>query len=76
MNVFGENIKSCREKRNMTQEELALKMRIGPLKIDAYESGKLTPSNETILRLSTVLDIPTSELLGHEYPIKPEDQLN
>lgn len=76
MNVFGENIKTCRERRNMSLEELALKMRVGPQRIEAYESGKLVPSNETILRLSTILDIPAAELLGHEYPVKPEDQLN
>jgi transcriptional regulator with XRE-family HTH domain len=64
MNSLGENIKACRENRHLTQEELARKMRIGPKKIEEYESGKQIPSNETLLRLSTVLDFPTSVLTG------------
>lgn len=76
LNGFGENIRTCRERRNMTREELALKLRVGPQRIEAYESGRLIPSNQTILKLSTVLDIPASELLGHNHPVNPEDQLN
>lgn len=64
MSSLGENIKAVREKRNMSQEELAQKLRVGAKRIEDYESGIQIPSNETILRLSTVLDIPTSELIS------------
>lgn len=64
MGTVGKNIKDCREKRHMTQEELASKMRVGPKRIEDYESGKEMPSNDTLLRISTVLDIPASELIG------------
>jgi transcriptional regulator with XRE-family HTH domain len=62
--VVGENIKICRERRNMSQEELALKIRVGTQTIDNYESGKLQPNTQTLLKISTVLDVPASELLG------------
>jgi transcriptional regulator with XRE-family HTH domain len=62
MSTLGENIKTNRERRNMSQEELAQKLRIGVKKIEDYESGIQVPSNETLLKLSTVLDIPTSQL--------------
>ncbi|WML54592.1 helix-turn-helix transcriptional regulator [Neobacillus sp. PS3-12] len=62
MSSLGENIKTIRERRNMSQEELAQKLRIGAKKIDDYESGRQVPSNETLLKISTVLDIPTSQL--------------
>lgn len=63
MNSFGENIKACREQRHMSRQELAKKLRVGTKRIEEYESGKQIPSNETLLRLSTILDIPASELI-------------
>ncbi|WP_462411139.1 helix-turn-helix transcriptional regulator [Neobacillus sp. Marseille-QA0830] len=59
---MGQTIKDAREIRKMTQEELARRMRVGIHTIEKYESGEQIPSNETILRLSTVLDIPASVL--------------
>lgn len=64
MNALANNIKACRERRSMTREELARKMSVGPKKIEDYESGKVIPSNGTLLRISTILDIPASELIG------------
>ncbi|MGJ7911390.1 helix-turn-helix domain-containing protein [Neobacillus sp. LXY-1] len=66
MNSIGITIKNAREMRNMTQEELAQKIRVGLQTIEKYESGEQLPSSQTILKLSTVLDIAASELL--EYP--------
>jgi transcriptional regulator with XRE-family HTH domain len=69
MNSIGINIKVSREMHNMTQEELAKKVRVGISTIQKYESGELIPSNQTLLRLSTVLDIPATELLeSHPQP--------
>jgi transcriptional regulator with XRE-family HTH domain len=64
MSSLGENIRTIRERRNMSQEELAQKLRIGTKKIEDYESGMQVPSNETLLKISTVLDIPTSQLIS------------
>lgn len=66
MNSIGHTIKSAREMRNMTQQELAQKVRVGVHTIGKYESGEQIPSSQTILKLSTVLDIPASELLHHD----------
>lgn len=66
MKSIGQTIKSCREMRNMTLEELAQKVRVGISTIEKYENGEQIPSNQTIMKLSTVLDIPASELLGRK----------
>ncbi|MDP4085671.1 MAG: helix-turn-helix transcriptional regulator [Bacillota bacterium] len=71
MSSIGHNIKSYREKRNMTQQQLALKIRVGITTIEKYETGELIPSTQTILKLSTVLDIPASELLGKKAHSSP-----
>lgn len=47
----------------MTKEDLAQKIRVGIHTIEKYESGEQIPSTQTLLKLSTVLDIPASELL-------------
>lgn len=71
MNDLGKNLKICREKRFMTREELAHKMSVGPKRIEDYETGIKIPNNETLLRISTILDIPTSELIG-----KPKNRVD
>jgi transcriptional regulator with XRE-family HTH domain len=63
MNSIGHTIKVSREMLHMTQKELAQKIRVGTQTIDKYESGEQIPSPQTILKLSTVLDIPASELI-------------
>ncbi|SIR24034.1 Helix-turn-helix domain-containing protein [Peribacillus simplex] len=63
MSNIAKNIRQYRENHNLTQQELALKLRIGTKKLEKYESGVSVPDTQTILRLSTVLDIPASEFL-------------
>jgi transcriptional regulator with XRE-family HTH domain len=62
MSSFAENLKFYREQRNLTQEELALKARLGTMVIGKYESGEQTPNTQTIFKLSTILDVPASVL--------------
>ena len=66
MSHVGENLRRIREERNLSQSELALRARLGTQTIEKYESNVKTPDTQTILRLSTVLDIPASELLERE----------
>jgi transcriptional regulator with XRE-family HTH domain len=66
MTHFGKNLKRVREDRNMTQRELALKARLGASTIEKYENNEQIPDTQIILKLSTVLDIPASELLERE----------
>ena len=62
MASFADNLKFYREQRNLTQEELALKARLGTAVIEKYESGEQFPNTETIFKLSTILDVPASSL--------------
>ncbi|MGE7603160.1 helix-turn-helix domain-containing protein [Peribacillus sp. NPDC097675] len=63
MSNIAKNIRQYREDHKLTQQELALKLRMGTKKIEMYESGEVIPDTQTILRLSTVLDIPASDLI-------------
>ncbi len=50
----------------MTQQQLALKVRVGTGTIAKYENGDQIPDTQTVLKISTALDIPASELLEQE----------
>jgi transcriptional regulator with XRE-family HTH domain len=62
MASFAQNLKFYREQKNLSQEELALKARLGAKIIEKYENGEQIPTTQTILKLSTVLDVPASVL--------------
>jgi len=66
MASIGENIKYLREERGLSLEELATRIRVGKDTIEKYETGEKVPTNQTIMKLSTVLDIPTSVLLNEK----------
>lgn len=69
MTSIGNNMKRFREERHMTQQELAVKIRVGTAKIEKYESGTQIPDSQTILKISTVLDIPVAELIQDDSNI-------
>ena len=51
-----------RNKRNLTQRELAEKVGITGPAIAAYETGKAKPRIEILFRIATVLDVEVTEL--------------
>lgn len=62
-NDLHAQLKSLREERNLSLDELALKARIGVSRLKAYESEEEIPSVQTILKLSNALEVPASNLL-------------
>lgn len=63
MSNVGINIRNYREIKNLTIEELALKIRVGTKTLESYENKEKIPNLQTILKISTALDVPVSELL-------------
>ncbi|WP_110113732.1 helix-turn-helix transcriptional regulator [Bacillus sp. CGMCC 1.16541] len=64
MKSIGRNIQLYRELKKMSQQDLALKVRVGLSTIQKYERGEQLPDTQILLRISTVLDIPASELMN------------
>ena len=60
---FHEQIRFLREEKNWYLEELSERTQLGEERFTKYEKGELTPSVETILKLSNVLEVPASNLL-------------
>ncbi|CAM3776416.1 helix-turn-helix domain-containing protein [Mesobacillus zeae] len=66
MSAIGQNIRTIRLEQNLTLEDLALKARVGTHTIEKYENGEKIPDLQTVMKFSTVLDVPASELLEHK----------
>lgn len=61
--LLHELLRQLREEKNWSLEDLSLKTQVGAEKLAMYEKGELTPSIQTILKLSTVLEVPASNLM-------------
>ena len=59
--TFGNLLKHYRKQRNFSQLDLALASDVSQRHISFLESGRANPSQEMILQLATVLDIPLKE---------------
>ncbi|MEK5077758.1 helix-turn-helix transcriptional regulator [Solibacillus sp. FSL W7-1436] len=60
---FQEQLKTLRSEKNLSIEELSLRTQVSIEKLTAYENGERIPSTQTILILSTVLEVPVSNLI-------------
>ncbi|KGR75034.1 helix-turn-helix domain-containing protein [Ureibacillus sinduriensis] len=60
---FHEQLKFLREERDWSLEDLSKKVQVGVEKLAQYEKGELIPSVQTILKLSTALEVPASNLM-------------
>lgn len=60
---FQEQLKTLRSEKNLSIEELSLRTQVSIEKLTAYENGEQIPSTQTILILSTVLEVPVSNLI-------------
>ena len=63
MSKVGINIRNIRESKGMTLEQLALKVRCGTKTMENYENGTAIPNSDTILKISTALDVPATAFL-------------
>lgn len=65
LKVFrGDRLKEIREKREMSQDDLADLLEFGPSQMNKYEKGKQDPSAEILKRMAIALQVSTDWLLG------------
>ena len=65
--VTGKTIKELREKRKLTQKELADKINVSDKTISKWETGKGLPDIGIVEELSKALSVSIGELLTGEY---------
>ncbi len=69
--MFGKRLKHLRDKRGMTQKEVADILGLTPKAVGFYESEERQPSQETLLKLSEIFDVSIDYLLGKTNRMKP-----
>ncbi len=60
----GDRLREIREKRDLTQDELAERAGFGQSQINKYENGKSDPTPDVLARLAGELEVSTDWLLG------------
>ena len=77
----GELLREWRERRRLSQLELALQAEVSTRHLSFVETGRASPSREMVLRLADQLEVPLRErnalLLAAGYaPVYPEASLD
>ena len=71
--MFGENLKAARKAKGITQEELAARLHMVRQTISKWEKGLSVPDADLLIRLSEILDVPVSKLLGAKAEFEQKD---
>lgn len=61
---FNENLKAARERRNMSQKEVADSIGVAKSTYSLYESGNREPNVQTIKKIADILNVSADDLLG------------
>lgn len=63
---LGENLKTVREERGITQEKLAEELNINRVNLAYFENGTKIPSVAVLVKIADVLDCSIDGLLGRK----------
>lgn len=69
---FQENLKTVRKQRGLSQEALAAQLHVVRQTVSKWEKGLSVPDAQMLIRLSEILEVPVSALLGGEEMPAPE----
>lgn len=73
--MLKNNLKTLREAKGISQEELATKLHAVRQTISKWERGLSVPDAEMLVKLSEVFDTPVSTILGEDIPEAKADDL-
>jgi transcriptional regulator with XRE-family HTH domain len=72
MQRFPEKLRVLRERRKLTQQQLAEQLGVTEVSIYYLESGKRNPGVEMLLKLSRVLGVASDVLIKDELELEEE----
>lgn len=67
--LFGLRVRELRKRLNLSQEELAEKVKISPKYMSRIEMGHQFPSTEILSKLADVLDIEIRDFFEYEHTV-------
>ena len=62
--MFCENLKTMREAKGYTQEELAIKLNVVRQTVSKWEKGLSVPDADILSKMADLLEVKVSDLLG------------
>lgn len=62
--MFNENLKTIRKNKGFSQEQLSLRLNVVRQTISKWEKGLSVPDAEMLVKISEILNVSVSELLG------------
>ena len=72
--MLGENIKTYRTNKGLTQEQLALKLNVVRQTVSKWEKNLSVPDAEVLTKISDILEVSVSDLLG--TPPKEKEEIS
>lgn len=72
--MFSENLKTVRKEKGISQEELATHLHIVRQTVSKWEKALSVPDADLLIKLSEILEVPVSTLLGEK--IEPSTEKN
>lgn len=73
--MIGKRLKKLRRDRNLSQQEIGDLLGVSGATIGRYESDKMEPGSEAIVRLADYFNVTTDYLLGRDLGIKESTDL-
>ena len=64
--MLGENIKTLRKNKGLTQEELAIRLKVVRQTVSKWEKGYSVPDAETLQKIADILEVDIKQLLGSD----------
>lgn len=62
--MLGKRLKTLRNEKNLTQEELGKKINVTKVSISGYENNNRSPDTETLQNIADFFDVSVDYLLG------------
>lgn len=64
--MLGDKLRELRKKNHVTQAKLADYLNLDASSVAKYESGKVTPSQDVLLKMAQYFDVSVDYLLGKD----------
>ena len=73
--MLNQNLKTLRNSKGISQEELAIKLNVVRQTVSKWEQGLSVPDAEMLIRIADKLDTSVNVLLGEAIPESNENEL-
>ena len=74
--MFPETLRKLPKSRKLNQAQLAKELYISPSAVSQYETGRTTPSRETLNRIAAYFNVSSEYLMGASKIYEIEEMLN